>query len=171
MNEFCYVQTGKFYTGRNISADPFNDKYFFKNIELIGIFCREYSKKTLSYSKARILNRLEHYTAIKTGINISATEELILYCDEERAETIINMIKEYLSNPYEITGKVKLTLSSDMFWWCLDFRSDVPSFGDWMACSSKNVSVLRKNLLNYYVKWIEMPEQNRKSQLFLATMW
>jgi hypothetical protein len=121
----------------------------------------------------RIMYHFDEYSLIATGIFSPEGEELMLFCKKEYSDMILEMVKEFISNPYSLKEyseleKIPVAKKGDAswrgrttdFWWNIDIRE----YGDWMACMSSKADLLVKILNSDHNDWWMMKSEAEREK-------
>lgn len=123
-------------------------------------------------SYRRIMHDYNNYSCFNTGIFTPENDELIVFCNKEISDEIIECLNFFVNNPYKLKeyselDKIKTSKKNDEswnkrktdFWWCIDYGID------FMAFLKSNIDKFSKGIsYDYENWWLQKPESQRNDE-------
>ena len=170
MSKFYLIQRGQFrdsgtnLTGRNGVVD----------LDYMG--SAEFEWGAIPKAYRRLMYNFLEYEVFHTGIYTPEQDELLVFCNKNCSENVVQSIKEFIDSPYHLKEYSQLELiptskkndtswwnhRSTDFWWCIDKNN---CHGDWMAflkSSSEKFELAIKN--DYQNWWLTMSPEEREDE-------
>ena len=154
MAKLWLIQRGTF----NIAGDPQKGLDGVIHYDYMG--SAEFEWRALPKAYRRLMYHYTNYDVFHTGVYTLYDEELMVYCRKEYAHLVIQTIRNYVYEPYEIkemSDLEKVLYAEDSlhdgrhtnFWWCIDNKS----CGNWMAFMQSNERLFRVAVGNDFLRW------------------
>lgn len=157
MGRFWLIQRGRF----NNEGDSLTGDNGLINLDYMG--SAEFEFNAIPRAFRRIMYHFRKYDVFGTCIHTPEGEELMVFCQKNNSEKIINAIKSYIEKPYHLKefselDKIPYAQKDNMsymgrrsnFWWCID---NVDLYGNWMAFLSSNQDRFIAAITNDYKNW------------------
>ena len=141
------------------------------NLDYMG--AAEFEFGAIPKALRRMMYHYESYDFFKTGILNTQADELIVFCNKENAEEIIEAIREFIKNSWPLKEwteleKIKNQNTRFNFWWCIDTRQ--PS--DWMAFFAPKKEMFAKAIeYDYKNWWMKKTPEEREQEYKSSFRW
>lgn len=162
LDTFWLIQRGK----------VIRDKKTNQAIELECMGAAEFEFGAVDYSYIRIFNNYRNYEVYLTGITNPEGRELVLFCNKEEKDRILEAIKRFIEHPYMLKEFSRLEKvptgenENTEFWWCIDKYDDI---GDWMLFFEDDIDTIKDSIREeYYKKWVPLTARRKKKLLEIA---
>lgn len=138
----------------------------------------EFEFGAVTHSYIRMWNVLDQYDFFDSGLKTSNKIPLIVFCNKNQKDEIIESIKSFITNPYQLkeTSRLDVTMKEKPgvktyggyanFWW--DIRNNWIAF---LGLKQDIKNIKRAIQLDYDNLWKPKTEKERAKMLYDASRW